>query len=263
MRRALHWATGANDPRGIAHMTSREVTPFWARADESIALSITDKAMVCLYATIQWPWLLKSLGGGRRSEKAALLERLRLPQDALPNLGSWKADTMFLAHIVDAIERLRPHFVVELGCGASSLVIGRALQLNGGGQLVSNDQHARFVAETRAWLTDHGISADIRHAPLGPPPTGWPGHWYQLDRLPAEIDMLVIDGPPWAIHPFVRGAAERLFSRLTSSAIVLLDDAARPGERIVARRWRRRWPGMAFHLDHRGTKGTLIGRNRP
>jgi len=40
----------------------------------------------------------------------------------------------------------------------------------------------------------------------------------------------------------------------------LLDDAARPGEQVVARRWRERWPYIAFHYDRRGSKGTLIGR---
>src|SRR3546814_2177470 len=71
------------------------------------------------------------------AEKAALLRRLDLPEDALPHLGSWKADTRFLTHIVDAIEALRPAVVVELGCGASSLVIARALSMFGGGRLIS------------------------------------------------------------------------------------------------------------------------------
>lgn len=39
----------------------------------------------------------------------------------------------------------------------------------------------------------------------------------------------------------------------------MLDDAARPGERVVARKWRRKWPNFAFRLVHSGTKGTLIG----
>lgn len=243
-------------------MTSREATPLWVQADIGIESRLRDKAMVCLYGAIQWPWLLKSLWGGRLADKQALLDRLQLPHDALPNLGSWKADTLFLTHIVDAIEHLRPDMVVELGCGASSLVIGRALQLHGGGRLISYDQHADFVTATDAWLGGNGIDADIRHAPLGTPPTGWPGHWYQLQDVPAAIDLLVIDGPPWAIHPFVRGGAEALFSRLSENAMILLDDAARPGERVVARRWRRNWLNIRFQFDPRGAKGTLIGQKR-
>lgn len=72
----------------------------------------------------------------------------QLADDALPHLGSWKADTGLLHRIVDAIEELRPRVVVELGSGASSLVCARALELNGGGRLVSYDQHAPFVEAT-------------------------------------------------------------------------------------------------------------------
>ncbi len=241
-------------------MTSREATRLWIEPDQGVSQPLSDKLAVCLYGAIQWPWLLSSLHGGRRAEKAALLDRLGLPHDALPNLGSWKADTVFLGHIVAAIEELRPTNVVELGCGASTMVIGKALARNGGGQLTSFDQHAAFVRETGKWLREYDVDAGLVHAPLAPAPRGWPGNWYRLSSLPAEIDLLVIDGPPWAVHPHVRGAAETLFDRIPVGGMVLLDDAARPGERVVAHRWRERWPGFRFTLDRRGAKGTLIGR---
>lgn len=241
-------------------MTTRERTSKWIANDLSIHMSLRDRAMVGLFGAIQWPWLLRSLSGGRKADKRALLERIAMPADALPNLGSWKADTHFLHHIVDAIEEGQPETVVELGCGASSLVIARALERNGGGHLTSYDQHGQFVAATRDWIAGYGLDVDIRFAPLGQPAPGWGGHWYNLRDVPPEIDLLVIDGPPWAIHPFVRGSAESLFARLNPGAIILLDDAARPGERVVARRWKQRWPNIDFTYDGQGTKGTLIGR---
>jgi predicted O-methyltransferase YrrM len=244
-------------------MTTRETTALLPLADIDLTLSLGDRAMVMAYGAMQWPWLLRSLHGGRKSDKAALLRHLDLPLDALPNLGSWKADTNFLWHIVRAIEELRPQVVVELGCGASSFVIGRALQLNGGGRCISYDQHAEFAAITQEWIAENNIPADIRHAPLGPAPDGWPGHWYQLSDVPADIDLLVVDGPPWAIHPHVRGSAASLFPRLRCGGIVLLDDAARLGERVVARRWRREHHNMRFKLDSKGAKGTLVGRKLP
>lgn len=245
-------------------MTTPHSTQMLARTDHdpTARRRRMDRAATIAFGAIQWPWLLRSLHGGRRSEKAALLARLDLGADALPNLGSWKADTRFLTHIVDTIERLRPASVVELGCGASSLIIAKALAQNGGGSLVSYDQHADFATATSDWLTNHGLDADIRHAPLSDPPGDWPGRWYRLSDVPASIDLLVIDGPPWALHPLVRGAADSLFPRLTDHAVVLLDDAARPGERIVAHCWRNRWPAMRFDLDRSGAKGTLIGQMR-
>ncbi|HWV59748.1 MAG TPA: class I SAM-dependent methyltransferase, partial [Sphingopyxis sp.] len=158
-------------------MTSRETTHFLARPDiyDALPRPARERLEVIAFGAIQWPWLLRSLWGGRRAEKAALLRRLDLPEDALPHLGSWKADTRFLTHIVDAIEELRPAVVVELGCGASSLVIAKALSMFGGGRLVSYDQHREFVVATTHWLASQGVSADLRPAPLGPPPGDWPG----------------------------------------------------------------------------------------
>ena len=240
-------------------MTSREVTSLLPLAGHGVEKSLADTGMIILYGGLGWPWLLKSLSGGTKAAKRALLERLALPADALPNLGSWKADTGFLHLIVDHIEARRPQNVVELGAGASSLVMGRALQLHGGGHLLSLDQHEGFIHATRDWLREHGVDSDLRHAPLVESPGGWPGCWYDTGPLPDRIDLLVIDGPPWTIHPFVRGAADALFDRVPVGGVVMLDDAARPGERVVAGRWRRKWKDFDFRLVSAGTKGTLIG----
>lgn len=246
----------------VSKMTSRQVTQMRALSDRSPAdaQNGSDWFYRILFGAIGWPWLLVSLWGGTKRSKRRLLERLDLPPDALPHLGSWKADTGFLHRIVDAVENLRPAVVVELGAGASTLVCARALERNGGGRLVSYDQHAGFVEATRQWLEEEGARAEIRHAPLEPERSQWPGAWYALSDVPASIDLLIIDGPPWAVHPFVRGAAEQLFGRLREGGLILLDDAARPGERVIARRWRKNWPGIAFTRVAGSTKGTLVGR---
>lgn len=243
-------------------MTSRETTGLLTRTAPGARRSASDWAWVLGMGAVQWPWLLRSLRGGSKAAKRALLARLGLPGDALPNLGSWKADTGLLTLIVDHIEAHRPRQVVEFGSGATSLVIAQALARHGGGRLLSFDQHPDFVAATADWLRSHGLHADMRHAALGPPAPGWPGSWYQPDALPDSIDLLVIDGPPWTLHPLTRGSADSLFARITPGGTVILDDAARPGERLVARAWRRKWPQFTFRLVHAGTKGTLIGVRR-
>lgn len=245
-------------------MTTRELTSLLPLREEvhggKAGGKWHDVLLVYAYGAITWPFLLYSLLGGTKASKARLLARIALAGDALPNLGSWKADTGFLHRIVDAVEQLRPRHVVELGAGASTLVCARALQIHGGGTLHSYDQHGNFVVATREWLVQEGVSAVLHHAPLEPSPGGWPGRWYALSELPETIDLLIIDGPPWAIHPHVRGAAEVLFDRLSPGGMVLLDDAARPGERVIARRWAESWPGMHFQRVGGSTKGTLIGR---
>lgn len=246
-------------------MTTREATSLLPRSTDSAAIgrhvrSVSDWAAVLAFGAIQWPWLLRSLHGGRLADKQALLDRLGLPDDALPYLGSWKADTGLLKLLVDHILEHKPTLVVEFGTGASTLVIARAMQMAGGGSLISFEQHADFVEATRKWLADHGLNADVRTAPLKPSPRGWPGLWYDHGPLPNGIDLMLIDGPHWAIHPFTRGAAETLFEKVSPGGTIMLDDAARPGERLVTRRWRKLHPEFRFTLDKSGSKGTLIGR---
>jgi hypothetical protein len=113
----------------------------------------------------------------------------------------------------------------------------------------------------RGWLADHELPATIEHAPLVPAEAPWPGLWYDLQKLPDTIDLLLIDGPPWTIHPFVRGSAERLFDRIAPGGTIMLDDAARPGERWIAALWKRRWPDFEWRLLT-GIKGTLVGIKR-
>ncbi len=244
-------------------MTSREITPKLARVMTGAAKkSLSDKAAVFAFGALQWPWLLRSLSGGPESERLRLIERLGLELDALPNLGSWKADSGLLHLIVDIIENERPQRVVEFGIGATSLAIAAALGKIDAPIHLGFDQHADFVDHTRAWLAQNGLDADLRVAPLLPSPEGWPGLWYETGPLESGIDLMVIDGPPWTVHPFTRGAAETLFGLLSPGGIVLLDDAARLGERMVAHQWRKLHPDMEFLLWKGGSKGTLIGRKR-
>ena len=246
-------------------MTTREATSYLPRIDTRDLLrakgNLTRRLAVLAFGAVQWPWLLRSLRGGTRRQKRALLARLDLPGDALPHLGSWKADTGLLSLLVDHIEAHRPKLVVEFGMGASTLVLARALQLAGGGRLISFDQHADFVAATRDWLSDYGLRADLNAVPLRPA-EGWPGLWYDHGTLPKAIELMLVDGPPWAIHPLTRGAAATLFDRIAPGGTLMLDDGARPGERLVARRWRRLHPEFDFRLLKTGTKGTLVGRKR-
>jgi predicted O-methyltransferase YrrM len=246
-------------------MTSRDATPLLPLAVDSaftVQRTAADWAWLLGFGAISWPWLLRSLSGGSAVARSKLIRRLDLAPDALPHLGSWKADAGFLRLIESHIRRLRPQTVVEFGAGASSLVAAQALARNGSGVLLSFDQHRDFADQTQAWLASHGLHAHVRNAPLVEARGTWSGQWYDHGQLPERIDLLIVDGPPWTVHPLTRGSAESLFDRIPPGGAVLLDDAARPGERIVAAIWRKRWPDFNFRFVRSGSKGTLIGTRR-
>ncbi len=133
-------------------MTSRESTGLLPRSGTNSARHVRsagDWTALLAMGAVQWPWLLRSLRGGSKKAKRALLDQLQLPHDALPNLGSWKADTGLLTLVADHILASKPKVVVEFGTGASTLIVARALQMAGGGSFISFEQHPEFVRANR------------------------------------------------------------------------------------------------------------------
>lgn len=176
------------------------------------------------------------------------LERCLDMARPLPPMRGWAASPDFLLVLAHEIGRRKPRCVVECSSGVSTLVIGRALQLNGMGQVFSLEHHAEFAEKTRHWIADYGLSsvATVIDAPLETRLTKTP--WYCLDALPTDagsIDILVVDGPPAAIAPFARAPAlPRLLDRMSDCYIILVDDADRPDEIEAIRQWRTLVPDL-------------------
>ena len=63
--------------------------------------------------------------------------------------------------------------------------------------------------------------------------------WYDapLDALPAEFQLVICDGPPGATVGGRYGLLPVMDARLPAGSVILLDDAARPGEIEVLQRW--------------------------
>jgi hypothetical protein len=186
---------------------------------------------------------------------------LDLKAGALPPLGGFAASADFLIIVAEYILLARPAIVVEFGCGATTLVVARCLQLNGGGRLISYEHDAVFSRITQARAARLGLQTDIRTVPLeSGSSTEDPGQWYRTDGLPERVDCAIVDGPPSAIHPETRSSAGTvLFPRLSPGGAFFLDDADRPGERRCETRWRAAFPGLEF-TRIQTEKGTLVVR---
>jgi hypothetical protein len=74
-------------------------------------------------------------------------------------------------------------------------------------------------------------------------------NWYDppLDKMPAKFSLIICDGPP-SLAPGARyGLLPILGDRLNAGAVILFDDARKPGQPEVLRRWAAE-SGVSFEL---------------
>jgi len=167
---------------------------------------------------------------------------------------TWSMRPAAILTIVNEIELKRRSTVVELGAGASTLYLARAVA-NVGGRLVSIEQEAELAEFVRRLVAREGLShvASVEQVGLSPLPsacrvdsTAWqsPELWYDIDRLravcPEGIDVLVVDAPPGGNQDDVlvrEPAVDALSGQFAAEYSVFLDDVDRPAEREILRRW--------------------------
>lgn len=190
-----------------------------------------------------WGWLARRVAESGREDRALVL--LRPLMGPLPlRLGEPDATAHFLATVIACVERDRPETIVELGAGASTVLIAAALREIGRGRVLAVE-HARGGAEaTRARLAERGLEAwaEVVEAPLAPREVeGREARWYgpELEAaLPERIDLLIVRGPPRrAAREARRPAVPVLAERMAPGGRVLLDEGARIAEATAARAW--------------------------
>lgn len=185
-------------------------------------------------------------------EVAATLELRDLipdPPAPLPPLGGWAIDAAELVQLLHLVSTRRPGLVVECGSGSSTVWLAHAVR-QVGGRLVALEHEADYAAQTRRMLADQGLSdvAEVRLAPLTAVSLDDESvSWYDVGAVEdlAEIDLLLIDGPPGSTGPQARyPAVPILRSRLAPDAVIGLDDAQRPDERAALERWLDAWSDL-------------------
>jgi predicted O-methyltransferase YrrM len=195
----------------------------------------------------------------RNTEDAALLAPIVALSDV--SLGTWAAEPDFLRLVVAELSR-DPVGVLELGSGASTVLMAAVRRRRGGPPVISIDHDPAYAQRTWATLARAGLQdeVELHVAPLRPSVVcGRQLVWYDRDVLeraaPAQIDLLVIDGPPSTTRLARWPAVELLNARLGDGSVVLLDDGRRRDETATARRWARDHPDLALFW-HDTVKGT-------
>jgi predicted O-methyltransferase YrrM len=191
----------------------------------------------------------------RQTEAFIQLTNLLDFKAAIPATRSWAASPDLLLTISEIVKKNKPGLVVELGSGVSTLVVAKS----GARKIVSIDNSDEWGAKTVALLKEHKLrGVDVRIAPLRPYANG--SDWYEVAAIRdlKNIDLLIIDGPPGSKNPEARYPALQQFKdKLSASAVVIIDDVHRDGERKLAEDFAKALPNHELTiLDHE--KGTAI-----
>lgn len=149
--------------------------------------------------------------------------------------GWYAAHVDYLAEVARLAEATRGP-VLECGSGLTTLLLGVLAGRRG----------------VETWALEHSplwharVSAAVRryelpgvHLCLAPLADRGRFEWYDapLAEMPRAFPLVVCDGPPGDTRGGRYGLIPVLGTRLPADALVLLDDAHRPGERETLRRW--------------------------
>jgi hypothetical protein len=197
-------------------------------------------------------------------EDAQHLERLLAAGPPLAADGWWALSPPALAFVAGEVGRGRRR-LIECGSGLSTIVLARELARGGDGRLWSLEHDPEWARRTRERLAAEGLGhwATVIEAPLAEHPLAPPGcRWYDrrtLAELPdGGVELLLVDGPPAGAPGEERSrypALPELAPRLAAGALVVLDDAGRPGETWAVDRWE---DELAVTFDRRD-EGIAVG----
>jgi len=185
-----------------------------------------------------------------------------------------QADSFDILLKIHAHVRLfRPRVVVQLGSGASTVVIADALRQNGLGRLTVVDTSDHSGEHMLTMLQQECLEnwVDLRVGDLD----AWEGEhlgpkgadksilWYPISLLTGidNVDLLFVDGPPKATCPFSRyPALPALADKLSPNAEVWMDDVILQEDKDICERWAKEYN---FELEHFSIEKGLARLTRP
>lgn len=177
----------------------------------------------------------------------------RLP---MPPITGWTATPELLNLIYFYVRHTRPANILELGSGLSTLICSYGCHQNEKGMVWSLDHEPPYLEKTRSLLEQHQLAgySSLVNAPLTSTEITHHGtgkriskRWYQLGELPDDVsyDVLIVDGPPHGTNAYARyPAMEKLYDKLNSNAVVIIDDTNRDDEQKMIELWKKAYPKL-------------------
>ena len=195
----------------------------------------------------------------RRTLSDALRHVARLEPGAVPSLSllenlqrGWANDGMaartdYLAEVCRQAARTSGP-ILECGSGLTTLLLGLLAGRRG-----IETWTLEHLPEWHRALTDTLARHEIRnvHLLLTPLRSFGDFTWYDppLDALPRRFNLVVCDGPPSDTASGRYGVLPVLGDRIAANTVILLDDAERPTESEVLRRWHAERPMVTSLME--------------
>ena len=134
-----------------------------------------------------------------------------------------------------------------MSSGLSTLICAKWVQeQNIETTVTSIEGEEYYLEKTAKSLKVEGLSKFSRliHAPITEKSDF---RWHDLSALEGKLegpyDCLIIDGPPAVQNDMARmPALDVLHHHLAEQCLIILDDANRPGEREIVKRWMEKYP---------------------
>ena len=166
---------------------------------------------------------------------------------------SWRIGESSFRYICGLIRDNNFRSLVEFGSGASTARLAAELPKL---SIVSIDHDPDFLEQTRRLLAQSAPDApvELQHRPLKFSfLLGRPFLTYTKPRLPEEIDVVVIDGPPGGTRRGREACLYHCYDRLRVGGLIVLDDVYRQNEQLVLANWLAVYPdSFAWRLWYGG-----------
>jgi len=148
----------------------------------------------------------------------------------------WSAREEYLSGIIDFLSNFSCP-VLECGSGLTTLIVGELLK-DKKVSLISLEHDEQWVIEMRRWLKRYNLGhVQIQHVSLK---KYMDFDWYDVEERIVDFPSfgcVICDGPPGSTRGGRYGVLPVMKGKLNNQGVVFLDDAARPGEKQVLKKW--------------------------
>lgn len=191
-----------------------------------------------------------------------LLDRVDSSEQRYPESGGFAMNPDSLLLLSDLILKQRPKKILELGSGTSTIWTG-IFARTVGAKVISLEHLDKYLDQTAQMIADFDLAdiVDLRLAPLNEVDVeGSSTQWYDKQALRGinDIDLLVVDGPPESSGPAPRYPAFPILrERLSSGALIVIDDFHREQEAQMVETWKKDDPSLTVTSWSAGRTGVL------